>query len=368
MCNFTEIILIMQKQFLQFLVLILFVTSCVAPRKSNFDSLQLHFLQEKIIPPNAKFNNTIVGGLSSLDYAKNRFYAISDDKKNPRYYQLKIDVNTKDSIKINNVIPIKIKEDVDPESLRFDTTDNTFYWSSEGNIRKDISPAIFKMDTLGNILKKLPTLTMFQANNDVRHNGSFEGLTLDPNKKSIWLTMELPLKQDGDEPKLTQGKYPVRISKLNKKTGKLEAQFAYLLDKIPLDSKPSGKFTVNGVPGILVVDATHFLVLERAYASGHKNGGNTVKIYLIDIKNATDISDIKSLRKINYKPVKKTLIFNFETIRNQLKNNIVDNIEGITFGPRLKNGNQSLLVISDDNFRKFNDQLQQIIIFEVETD
>lgn len=358
----------MQKQILLYNFILLIFFGCVPPRKSNFDRLKLHFVQEKIIPPNLQFNNTTVGGLSSIVYAKNRFYAISDDKKNPRFYQLEIPVNTKDSIKITNEVSIKTKDDLDPESLRFDNTDNSFYFSSEGDVKKNVSPAIYKIDTLGNIIKKLPTLPMFQANNGVRHNGSFEGLSLDPNKNSLWLSMELPLKQDGDEPKLTEGKYPVRISKLDKKTGKLQAQYAYLLDKIPLDSKPSGKFVVNGVPEILAIDASHFLVLERAYASGHKNGGNTVKIYLIDTKNATDISKITSLRKTKYKAVNKRLLFNFETIREQLTKHIVDNIEGITFGPKLKNGKQTLLVISDDNFRKFNDQLQQVIIFEIQVD
>jgi hypothetical protein len=177
--------------------------------------------------------------------------------------------------------------------------------------------------------------------------------------------MELPLKSDGNEPTLQEGKYPIRITKIDKKTGKLQRQFAYMLGKIPKDSNPSGKFRVNGVPEILSIDDTHFLLIERAYASGYKDGGNTVRIYYVDSSNATDISELPSLENANYTPAKKILLFDFETIRNQLTNGIVDNIEGITFGPKLPNGNRTLVLISDDNFRKFSPQLQQVIIFEV---
>ncbi|MGW7811327.1 esterase-like activity of phytase family protein [Staphylococcus xylosus] len=41
----------------------------------------------------------------------------------------------------------------------------------------------------------------------------------------------------------------------------------------------------------------------------------------------------------------------------------VDNIEGITFGKKLANGNDSLVVVSDNNFNK--SQISQFIVFEV---
>jgi hypothetical protein len=41
----------------------------------------------------------------------------------------------------------------------------------------------------------------------------------------------------------------------------------------------------------------------------------------------------------------------------------VDNIEGMTFGPKLPNGNRSLIMVSDDNFG--NTQISQFLAFEV---
>ena len=42
----------------------------------------------------------------------------------------------------------------------------------------------------------------------------------------------------------------------------------------------------------------------------------------------------------------------------------IDNIEGVTFGPKLVNGKQSLLFVSDNNFS--NKQKTQILLFEVD--
>ncbi|PGH40366.1 MAG: hypothetical protein CRN43_03405 [Candidatus Nephrothrix sp. EaCA] len=69
-------------------------------------------------------------------------------------------------------------------------------------------------------------------------------------------------------------------------------------------------------------------------------------------------------------PMSKTLLFDFETIRNQLSkvtNGLpkVDNIEGISFGPKLSNGRLSLVVVADNNFSALGEQLSQFIVFEV---
>lgn len=40
-----------------------------------------------------------------------------------------------------------------------------------------------------------------------------------------------------------------------------------------------------------------------------------------------------------------------------------DNIEGVTFGPRLSNGKRSLIFIADNNFNPF--ERNQLLLFEV---
>lgn len=362
-------------------LLLLLITNCNTTKATNNQDNsntqqigKLRFIGEQIIPSNEKFNNTKVGGLSSIDYANDTYYLISDDKKKPiRFYKMDLSFNASSfsDLKITDVIEIKNdNKGLDPESLRFDKKSEHFIWTSEGSTHKGISPAIFEITSSGESVKTYKTPKILQISTTSktkgpRRNGSFECLSMSNNFDYFWVGMELPLLQDGDEPQLTKGNYPVRISKINKNTGTLNFQFAYQLEPIPKNSKPSNKFIVNGLPEILEIENNRFLFVERAYASGHKNGGNTVKIFLVDASNASDISKIESLKKANYIPATKTLLFDFESIRSQLTNGIVDNIEGITFGKNLANGNRTLIVVSDNNFNKFSKQLNQIIVLEI---
>ena len=370
----------MKKYYILILVTIFFINCKTTHTTSNqlqntvIKVSKLRFIGEQIIPEKATYKNTKVGGLSSIDYANDKYYLISDDKNRPiRFYEMGLTFNATSFSKIDITNVISIQNDskkIDPESLRFDKSTGHFIWTSEGHIRKNISPAIFEISKNGEVIKTYPTPKNLQIHKDYktngpRKNGTFEGLSTSIDSDYFWVGMELPLKQDGEEPQLTKGNYPVRISKINKKTGELAFQFAYQLDEIPRDSKPSNKFIVNGLPEILEIDKNSFLFIERAYASGHKDGGNTVKIYQVNCEKASDISNIASLKNTPYIPATKTLLFDFETIRSKLTSGIVDNIEGITFGKKLANGNQTLVVVSDNNFNIFGKQLSQIIVLEV---
>ncbi len=72
-----------------------------------------------------------------------------------------------------------------------------------------------------------------------------------------------------------------------------------------------------------------------------------VRIYEVDISGATDISDVDGLAaNADYVAPTKTLVLNFED--TDLEH--VDNLEGMTWGPALANGNQTLVVVSDNSF------------------
>lgn len=86
---------------------------------------------------------------------------------------------------------------------------------------------------------------------------------------------------------------------------------------------------------------------------------NYVRIYKIDTQNATDIKNLKSIKNSNIKPVKKQLIANL----NSKDIAHIDNIEGMSFGKKLPNGHDSLVIASDDNFNKA--QKSQFLAFEV---
>lgn len=70
--------------------------------------------------------------------------------------------------------------------------------------------------------------------------------------------------------------------------------------------------------------------------------------------NTTDISGIEALKKGHFTPVEKELLANLDDYTASFKKDFqtLDNIEGITLGPKLSNGHQTLLLVSDNNFNK----------------
>lgn len=210
----------------------------------------------------------------------------------------------------------------------------------------------------------MPNKFLATANPQPIHNKTLEGLSHSYNKKGYWTAFELPLPMDGTEPKYQEANSPVRFTYFDKKSKKATKEYVYQLSPITKPNK--GDFNLNGVTDILEFKNNHFLVIERTYQSDYGAYGNTVNIYHAYAGETTTNSiQINSLETTSYIPLKKELIFEFDTIKDKLTEGIVDNIEGITFGPKLNNGNQSLILVSDDNFQLYGKQLNQFILLEI---
>jgi hypothetical protein len=96
--------------------------------------------------------------------------------------------------------------------------------------------------------------------------------------------------------------------------------------------------------------------LERAFAVGV---GNTIKIYEVSLQGATDISTFDSLTTLSaaqlaaIAPAKKRLLLNFNDLNLPTDPDHLtglDNVEGLTLGPKLADGRQSIVLVSDNNF------------------
>ncbi|MEL6943888.1 MAG: esterase-like activity of phytase family protein, partial [Bacteroidota bacterium] len=149
---------------------------------------------------------------------------------------------------------------------------------------------------------------------------------------------------------------PSRIIFIDKESGAFTRQYAYLLDPV---AERGIVLNLSGAVEILAVTKDVFLVMERSFSAGI---GNFVKIYKTTIGEATDISNLSALEGADYIPVKKELLL---TINDLELANPVDNIEGMSWGPTLANGNRTLVLVSDDNFGLFGPQVNQFLAFEV---
>ena len=352
---------------------ILFIVVLLGCKKET--TVELKFLDEYVLTDSIQFKNTVIGGLSGVDYANGNYYFVVDDAKDPRFLSAEIDikkdtiyaVNFKKVIHLNDTTEIFYKENtLDLESIFVDEITQEINFVSEGSIKKDKKTSVFKTDLNGSFIEEFELPRSFENNKNIKHNAAFEGSSKSFDKKGFWVAMEAPLKLDGVPPTFKKTNSPIRITYFSNQTKKATKQYAYQLEYITKPAK--GTINLNGVTAILEYKENHFFIIERTYQNGYGNHSNTIRIFDASIaKNTSAILDITSLKETDFIPLKKRLLFDFSTVKNQLRQGIIDNIEGITFGPKLSNGNQSLLLVSDDNFQVYGRQLNQLILMEIVT-
>ncbi len=345
--------------------------SCGTSKKIITNEIELRFLDDYIIPAELEIRGTKVGGLSGIDYQNGEYLLVADHPGNPRFYIADVIINQKniDTVLFSEVVELEKSSEflkdktLDLESIRYLNNDQIIL-SSEGSIQNGKDPSIFIVNRQGEYQAHFTLPDYFMAGGDQkpRNNGVFEGLTKDYKGTGFWIGMELPLEQDGSKPKLFPTKSPIRITHFNS-DGEADRQFVMQLEGIT--KIPWLYFAVNGLTELLEYAPDKFLVLERAFSAGHGTNGNTVRIFKVDAANATNTLEAQNLRKTEYKAAEKTLVFDFKKIKNQLKEQIIDNLEGMTFGPDLPNGNKTILLASDNNFNSLGRQISQIILLEL---
>lgn len=360
------------KKSIVFILAVVIFSVADAQKKNTISQLKL--VGEYDVPHNMLFKNTTIGGLSGIDYDNTNglYYMISDDRSsiNPaRYYTAKIFFDNKkiDSVVFVNVTTLlqkngnaypNSKQDPahtpDPEALRYDPVHKQMIWTSEGERivskgRDTVleNPAITVITPEGKYIDTFPlpeNLHMRSIEKGPRQNGVLEGLSFADNYKTLYVNVEEPLYEDGPRAD-TMGNNPwIRIFKFDMAKKKNTAQYAYKLDPVAYPATPVDAFKINGIPDILSIGDDKFIVLERSFSTGRLPC--TIKIFIADLAGATDIKDNPSLRqKPAAHPVSKKLLLNLDALGIY-----IDNIEGVTFGPRLPNGHRSLLLVADNNF------------------
>jgi len=361
----------MKKAFL-FSILAFVLTSCGTSKKLTSNNIELQYLDDYVLPSDLTIDGTMVGGLSGIDFYNDKYYLVCDHPGNPRIYTAEINISKKkiDTVLVSEVVQLDRSSSflkantLDLESVRVENS-NSILLTSEGAIKAGQKPSVFYVNAEGDFIRNftLPEYFTSTGKQQPRNNGVFEGLTKNISNDGYWVGMELPLTLDGSKPKLFPTKSPIRITHFNSETGEAIDQFVMELEGIA--KIPWMYFAVNGLTELIEYAPKKFMVLERAFSAGHGSFGNTVRIYDVDASQATNTVEFKNLKKQSYKTAKKQLLFDFKSVKRQLTEGIIDNIEGMTFGPILPNGNRSLILISDNNFNTLGKQLNQVILMEV---
>lgn len=367
------------------------LAACAQAPVSHEAGLSLRLIGEQRIDWKHDYQGTAVGGLSGIDYdAKNdRWVMTSDDRSaiNPaRFYtaRLRYDAQQFAPVELTGMQVYrqadgstypdirawraKGGEVPDIESIRVDPQDASLWYTSEGDRKLGAQPFIRHARADGSLIATLPLPAMFAmpapgaaapgVPSGVRDNLGFEGLSFAADGQSLWAAIEAPLLQDGPVADFVSGAHN-RITRFGR-DGRVLAQYVYPLEKVASIAGPT-RFAENGISEILAIDEQRLLVVERA---GVQDAQGTfhefVRVYEMDVRGATDVKEVPALAGASYQVARKRLVLDMHALNLPR----LDNIEGISWGPRLANGNASLVMVSDDNFHD-KIQVTQFLVFEV---
>ena len=326
-----------------------------AKKKPGKHAPSLEFRGQAIVPTGTTFQGTTVGGLSSISYAGGEsFYALSDDQANARFYRLTAAIAdgqlSAGDITFESVTTLKQPDgtpyptaSLDPEGFTLTKHNRHAIVTSEGFASRLINPwiRVYRLD--GSYVRDVPVSEDFFPNaagtRGVRQNLGFESAAT--RNKWLYTGTENALVQDGPAASLTTGS-PVRILKYDLKRNALRREWRYYqTDPI---AEPFTGFGVNGLVEVLPLAKDRLITMERSFSVGAPGTGNKIKLYLTELnKDGTTT---------------KTLLLNLDVLGLPL-----DNVEGMTFGPRLRGGRRTLLLVSDNNFAA--SQFTQFLLFAV---
>lgn len=365
----------------------IFLTACSLPQVSaaerTFLPLSIELIGETQIPKTS-FVDTTVGGLSAITYdrSRDRFYALSDDRGETtpaRFYTLKLNLEPnpegkKLEITLEKVTTLKDTDGnplaphrIDPEGLVL-TPQQTVIISSEGEINAQLPPSIQEFDLeTGKLLKTLPIPKRYLPETKdgkpqgIQNNFGFEALATNPigtvpaagEPLRLFTATESALLQDLDDNNEPESVTKIRWLHyvLSDAPPLLLSEHFYQLDVPPLGT------VIHGLTEMVALDqGGHFLTLERSLGLR----GFSIKLFQAAMGGASDTSGVTSLKgsTLGLNPIQKQLLLDLNQLGIPL-----DNLEGMTLGPRLADGSQSLILVSDDNFRP--DQVTQVLLFRL---
>ena len=312
----------------------------------------LRFLGQAIVPTGTQFQGTNVGGLSSITYDEKRgvYYVLSDDQTGARFYTVGLDVRdgrlSDGDVGFSGVTTLRAPGgqpyatgSLDPEGLVL-TKDRELILTSEGFPATLVDPFVHRQALDGSFRGALPVPSAFRVTADqssgVRPNLGFESAGVFD--RYVYTATENALYQDGPAATIVGGS-PARIVRY--KNGRLERQWVYETDPVAEPPVPTTAFSVNGIVELLPVTPSLLIAMERSFSVGASDTGNTIKLYGVALAGHRAY---------------KRLLLDLDSLGIPL-----DNVEGMTFGPRLRDGRQTLVLVSDNNFAA--NQFTQFLLF-----
>ena len=303
--------------------------------------------------------------------ATGTFRLMSDEAARPRMYDLILTLGPPVDAAIPGQ-PLLLQapatgRSFDGEGLAL-APDGRFFVSSEGDefAMEDELPGIFEYAADGTPRRRLRLPAAWAG---VRTESGVEGLALSPDGVSLAAVTEAALRQDGPIPDFKTGSVS-RILVLDLTGRARPREYAYPVDPIPA---PAGAVAPTGNVGaseLLWLGKDELLVLERSFVEDRTTTpelrANTIRIYRVTLDPAAEVTGRWSV--VDEPPattLKKELFVDLGMFAAELPQRLrmLENFEGMTFGPPLPDGRQTLVLVSDDNFR--NAQVTAVVVLAV---
>jgi hypothetical protein len=340
------------------LFLTLLLTGCSIPQVSAESRLFLGLsatLVGSYTLPQTNFQGAPIGGFSALSYdaQQDRLYGLVDDKTNPRIYTLHLNPEASGSSAVTVEAVTSLKDPLKTEGLvsarTLDgegmvlTRRGTVFIASEGNLDLKIPPRLSEFSRADGSWQQTLTLPKqywaFDAEGNfklgVAPNHGLESLTINAEGDRLFAATEGPLEQDKTQPYSRFLHYwigepePILVS-----------EHPYPLDAP--DANPTEE-SYQGLRDLVSVDnAGHFIALEQSHSE--MKGDRTI-LYQLATGVATDISGMRTLPSTlkGIVPILKRPLLDLADLNLPLQN-----LQGLTLGPRLADGSRSLLLIGDN--------------------
>ena len=298
-----------------------------------------------------KQKNMAIWGVPGANYSgitrlgNNRYAIVSDKEMAEGFYVFDITINNKQQIDHINVISkptildvkgiSKGKSSVDAEDIAFVPTSQTIFISEESSQR------IREYTLDGQQTGRELHIPRYLSTDSIYSNYGFESLTYSPADQLLWTVTEHTLIHDGNISNVSnRSNCTLRLQSFDPSTCKPVSCHRYKTD-IPT-VKRRGRNYAFGVSALCALEDGSILVMEREFHVAKRylgSWGNT-KIYRTDPHNINDEGYLS-----------KVLVTEFKTRLNLYSRNIA-NYEGMCLGPKLPDGSQTLLLISDsqDNY------------------
>ncbi|MEU5690597.1 esterase-like activity of phytase family protein [Actinosynnema sp. NPDC020468] len=328
---------------------------------------QVRYLGFTTVPHKLRFQDTTVGGLSGIDRdpRTGEYVLISDDRgytEAPRLYTATLDVTAQGpkNVQVTSVHQLKRPNGqvypspaadpanaIDPEEIRVDPLTGKYWWTQEGDRTATalVQPSVQSSTRTGGYDRNfpLPKNYAIEADRGPRRNQALESLAFSAGGALVTTVVEGPLLQDGDQPTTAHGARN-RLT-VQDRFGHVLTQHVYELEKLFATPEPGPYGPDTGVPALLADQYVpgRYYALERTWIPGPDY---KVRLFQVDTLGATNLgTNPTDAIPANARPVRKTLLADLADFPLP-----TDNVEGLTWGPRLPTGERTLVLVSDDNF------------------